>query len=81
VAKVEAEGKLDKQIAKCVILSFRRELDYIFALLVYYAAYSGNFLPSCRENFSVPSSKVMKSFTPDYATDRLSQNVGTELPI
>ena len=78
--KVEAEGKI-KNIAKCVISGFHLELDDNCALLGYYAAYSGNFLPSFREEFSVLSSKLTKSLTPDEATDRLSRNVGKELPL
>jgi hypothetical protein len=35
----------------CVISSFRRKIDETFALLGYYAAYSGNFLPTFRDNF------------------------------
>ena len=45
----------------CVISGFRREVDEIWALLGYYAVYSGNSLPSFRDSLSVPSSRVMKS--------------------
>ena len=39
-----------------VISGFRRELDEKCALLGYCAASSGNFLPTFRDNLSVPSS-------------------------
>ena len=42
----------------CVISGFRREVDGNRALLGYYAAISGSFLPTFRENLSVPSSRV-----------------------
>jgi len=41
----------------CVISGFRRKVDKICALLGYYAACSGHFLPTFRENRSVPSSR------------------------
>ena len=44
-----------------VISGFRREVDEIWALLDYYAAYSGNFLSTFRDSLSVPSSRVMNS--------------------
>ena len=40
----------------CVASGFRREVDGNCALLSYYAARSGNFLPTFRDNLSVPSS-------------------------
>jgi len=39
-----------------VILGYRREVAKNRALLCYYAASSGNFLPTFRDNLSVPSS-------------------------
>jgi len=39
-----------------VISGFRREVDENCALLGYYAASSGNFLPTFRNNLSFPSS-------------------------
>ena len=39
-----------------MIPGFRRESDENFALLGYYAASGGNFLPTFRDNLSVPSS-------------------------
>jgi hypothetical protein len=45
------------------ISGFRREVDDIWALLQYYAAYSGNSLPTFRDNLSVPSSRSMISWT------------------
>jgi hypothetical protein len=52
------------------------------ALLGYYAASSGNFLPTFWDNLSVASSGVKNSpLTPEDETDRLSQNVGKKLPL
>ena len=45
------------------------------ALLGYYAVSSGNFLPTSRDNLSVPSSGA------EDGTDRLSRNVGKKLPL
>jgi len=42
----------------CVISGFRREVDENCALLGYYAANSGNLLPTFRDNLSLPSSGV-----------------------
>ena len=44
----------------CVISGFRRGVHKICAVLGYYAAYSGNYLPTFRGNLSVPSSRVNK---------------------
>jgi len=44
--------------SKCVNLGFRREVDENCALLSYYAASSGNFLPKFRDNLSATSSRV-----------------------
>jgi hypothetical protein len=40
----------------CVISGFRREVTENCALLGYYAVSSGNFLPTFRDNLSVPTS-------------------------
>jgi hypothetical protein len=40
---------------------FRREVGEMYAPPGYYAAYSGNSLPTFRENLSVPSWRVKKS--------------------
>jgi hypothetical protein len=55
----------------------------IFVLLGYYAAYSGNSLPTFRDDPSAPSSRFRKSalLTLEDGTDRLSRNVGKELPL
>jgi len=60
-----------------VIRGFRRE-DEIFALLKYFAAYSGNSLPTFRYKLLVPASEVM---TLENGTDTLHQNVGKDLPL
>jgi hypothetical protein len=59
----------------CVISGFRREVDEICALLGYYTVHSVNFLPTFRDNLSVPSSQVQDG------TDRLSRKVGKELTV
>ena len=41
-----------------MISGFRREVDENCALLGYYAASSGNSLPTFRDNLSIPSSRV-----------------------
>jgi hypothetical protein len=42
----------------CVISGFRRDVDENCDLLGYYAPSSGNFIPTFRDNLSVPSSGV-----------------------
>jgi len=44
--------------ALCVISCFRREVGENCALLGYYAASSGDSLPTFRDNLSVPPSRV-----------------------
>ena len=44
-----------------LISGFRHEVDEICAVLGYYVAYSGNSLPTFRDNVSVPSSRVKES--------------------
>lgn len=44
-----------------MISRFRSELYEVFTLLCFYAAYSGNYLPTCQDTLSVPSSGVKKS--------------------
>jgi hypothetical protein len=46
---------MSTQFEHCVISDFRREVDENCAPLEYYAAASGNFLPTFRNNLSVPS--------------------------
>ena len=60
---------------KCVTSGFRREADENRALLGYYAASSGDFLPTFRANLSVPV------FISQVGNDRLSRNVGKKLPL
>ena len=66
-----------------VISGFRRDVDEICALLRYYAASSGNPLPTFRDSISVPPSKrqqVQEEEKKD-GTDRLPRNVGKGLPL
>jgi len=44
----------------------------------YYAASSGNFLPTFRDNLSVPYSVFMN---PEDEADKLSRNVGKKLSL
>jgi len=44
-----------------VILDLCRDVDEICPLLGYYAAYSGNTLPTFPDILSVPSSRIKKS--------------------
>jgi hypothetical protein len=64
-----------------MISGFRRDADEICILLGYYAEQRGNSVPTFRDNLSVPFSTVKKSKTLEDGTDRLSRNVGTELPL
>ena len=66
--------KLKLKIFLLVISGFRREVAENCALLVHYAASSGNSLPTSQDNLSVPSSGVS-------GTDRLSRNVGKKFPL
>jgi hypothetical protein len=74
----------------CVIAGFRRDVEDICALLGYHAASSGSSVPTFRDNISIPSSRAKKSkkkvflrglLDPYDGTDRLSRNVGTDLPL
>jgi hypothetical protein len=56
-----------------VISGFRREVDEIWALLSYYAAYNGNYLSKFRDNILVPSSRV-KILNFENETDRMFRN-------
>jgi hypothetical protein len=61
------------------------------ALVGYYAASSGNSLPTIRDNLSAPSSRIKQGqgrvknscpcLTPEDGADGLSRNVGKGLPI
>jgi len=59
------------QVDVCMISGLCHEVDEIWTLLGYYAAYNGNSLPTFRVNLSVPSSRD--------ETDRLPRNVRKEL--
>ena len=65
-----------------VTSDFRFEVDENCALPSYYAASSCIFLPTFRNNLSVPSSRAKNSvfLTVEDGTDRLSRNVGKKLP-
>jgi hypothetical protein len=45
----------------CVMSGFRRDVAEISVLLGYYVMLSGSFVPTFRDNLSVPSSRVKKS--------------------
>jgi hypothetical protein len=48
-------------VRKTDVYALFRDADETCALLGYFAAYSGNSLPTFRDNLSVPSSNVNKS--------------------
>ena len=54
--KTYGTDDLDKYNCPCVISGCRREVDENSVLFGYYAASSGNFFPTFRDNISVPSS-------------------------
>jgi hypothetical protein len=56
-------------------LKIANEVDENCAVLDYYAASSGNFLPTFRDNLSGPI------FRDQEGTDRLTRNVGTKLSV
>ena len=58
VKQVSNKCKVFEQRVIGVISDFRREVDEICALLGCDAASSGNFLPTFRDNLSVPVSRV-----------------------
>ena len=60
-----------------VTSGFRRDVDVICSLLGYYAASSGNSVPTFRDNLSLPSSVL----TLEDGTSRLPPNIGIELPL
>ena len=53
-------------------------IDENCAILGYYAAISGNFLPTFRDDLLVPYSGVT---SPEDWTNSFSQNVGNKLPL
>jgi hypothetical protein len=54
----------------CVVSFIRHEGDEVCTILRYYAAHSGNYLPTFRDNLCVPEERR-------YRTDRLSRNVSS----
>ena len=55
-----------------------------YTVLGYYAASKGKFIPTFRNNLSVPSSgyKIPReSLNPKEGTETLSRNVGKKLPL
>ena len=64
-----------KQIHVCVISVFDNEVDEICTLLVYYAVYSDNSLPTFRDNQSVQTSRV-PFLSLEVGADSSSRNLG-----
>jgi hypothetical protein len=70
-----------------LISGFHREVDGTAALLGYYAASSGNFLPTFWYNLSVssgfrnPKGDYFGFFNPEDGTERLDRNVSKKLPL
>jgi hypothetical protein len=50
--------RISKHMWLILISGFRRDVDEICGLLGYYTASRGNYLPTFRDNVSVPSSRV-----------------------
>jgi hypothetical protein len=78
------------QVGSCVISGLRREVVDNWAILGYYVACSGNTLPTFRDNLLAHLSRVknprrknslLVSLTPEGSIDRLSRNVGKDLPL
>jgi len=70
----------------CVISGYRLDTDDICAILAYYAAYSGNSVPTFRDNLYVPSSSFKKYKSNELLdtwrrNKKLSRKVGKELPL
>jgi hypothetical protein len=73
------------QATLSLISGFRSDFDEICVLLGYYAASCGNFLPTFRDNVSVPTSRVKSPsreglLIREDGTDTLFRNVGKQLP-
>jgi hypothetical protein len=67
-----------------LISGFLREVYENCALLGYYAASSGNLLPTFRDKLSIPFSGVKKPkefLTSEDGTDGLSRKVSKKLPL
>jgi hypothetical protein len=67
--------------AKKIVFFFEIHLHEFCVLLGYYAAWSGSCVPAFRDNLSAPLSRVLDFLILEDGTDRLSLNVGTELPL
>ena len=67
----------------CVTAGFRREADKNNPLMVYYAASSGNLLPTFQDSLSVPSSRLKKSPILIFEDEngRSSRKIGIELKL
>jgi hypothetical protein len=64
-----------------VISGFRREVDKICAVVGYYAAYSGDSLPTFRDILLCPFSIIKEFFTLEDGIDSLFRNVSKKLPL
>jgi hypothetical protein len=83
---VQFKKSTSEEEQETVISGSRREVDEKCVLLGYYAASSGNSLPTFRDKVSVPSSRAKNPrclgfLTFEAGTDTLSRNVGKELPL
>jgi hypothetical protein len=76
------EWRTKEWMSEWLISGFRRDVDETCGLLGYYTASCGNYLPTFRDNVSVPSSRVkipsslLGILTREDGTDTLSRNVG-----
>jgi hypothetical protein len=65
----------------CATSSFHLEPDENCAPVGYYAARIGNYVSTFRDNLSFPFLRVKNPRDLEDETDRLSRNVGKELPL
>jgi hypothetical protein len=66
-------------VGRTLISGFRRDVDEICGLLAYYTASCGNYLPTFRDNVSVPPSRVNNRVITQKTTDFNSTNVSVRL--
>jgi hypothetical protein len=82
--RLSSEGMRELRILQNLKLTFSEDKVPLenCALLGYYRARSGNFLPTFRDNLSVSSSGFKKGFfSTENGTDNLSRNFGKKLPL
>jgi len=61
ILNTKYSGWLWRYLHRCMVTGFPSDVDEIYALLGYCTEYSGNLVPTFRDNLAVPSSRVRKS--------------------